>query len=562
MLLNRLLLLVFTAFITVSAAFTDSLSFFSDAPDKKIIRSITDNMSSRELAGQILMFGYWGEEPSDEILKWISEKNIGGIKIFGWNAENLYTLQKSIKKMQTLSGKTGFSIPLFIATDQEGGWVRHVKGATSITAGNMALGANRYLKDSYDTGKYIGEQLACLGINMNFAPTVDVLINHEAHVIGPRAFSDNPLKTAVLATSYMNGLKDSGIISTAKHFPGHGRSSDDSHGKLPVIDVTYDEMKKTDLLPYDFLIKEGIPAVMSGHLAFPAITDRVIPASLSPFFLKKVLREDMNFKGLIITDDMRMSGSYYVSGDIADNCLEAVRGGNDIIEVSHGIDAYDRIYNTIFEEIETDEQFRNQVKNSVKRILKIKLDYMKDSSGNYKFASVSPKDIDKHIPSAEADDFFMQNAFRSISNAGSRKELPVIGKNEKILLAGQFKLFFEEGKKRFPNAETYYFPYTPFFKADAGDMERLPAAAEKYDRIIFCLANPGSMQLLEKLESMSEKIVILSTLSPVYISRHDWIKYGVAVFGTGRESFTAGFSAVAGDFIPEGTLPVKKESRN
>ena len=134
MLLNRLLLLVFTALITVSAAFTDSLSFYSDAPDKNIIRSITDNMSSRELAGQILMFGYWGEEPSDEILKWISEKNIGGIKIFGWNAENLYTLQKSIKKMQTLSEKTGFSIPLFIATDQEGGWVRHVKGSTSITA--------------------------------------------------------------------------------------------------------------------------------------------------------------------------------------------------------------------------------------------------------------------------------------------------------------------------------------------------------------------------------------------------------------------------------------------
>ena len=116
----------------------------------------------------------------------------------------------------------------------------------------MALGSNRYIKDSYDTGKYIGQQLAYLGINMNFAPTVDILINHDAHVIGPRAFSDDPLRTSVLATSYMNGMRDSGIIPTAKHFPGHGRSSDDSHGKLPVIDVSLDELKKTDLLPYDF----------------------------------------------------------------------------------------------------------------------------------------------------------------------------------------------------------------------------------------------------------------------------------------------------------------------
>ena len=545
-----------------AAAFSEPLDFFSDESDQKIIKSITENMNSRQLAGQILMFGYWGESPSEEILEWISERSIGGIKIFGWNAENLYTLQKSIKIMQAAAQKNPYSIPLFIASDQEGGWVRHVKGTTSITPGNMALGANKYVKDSYDTGKFIGQQLAYLGINMNFAPTVDILINHDAHVIGPRAFSDDPLKTAVLATSYMNGMRDSGIISTAKHFPGHGRSSDDSHGKLPVINASLEEMKKTDLLPYDFLIREDIPAVMSGHLAFPAVTGKEIPASLSPFFLKKILREDMKFKGLIITDDMRMSGAYYVSGDIADNCLEAVRGGNDIIEVSHGIDAYDRIYNTILNEIETNESFRKQVKKSVARIIRIKLQYLKNSSNKYSFADVAPEDIEKYIPSKEAEDFFLQNAFRSVSYAGMEKSLPEIKKNEKVLLAGQFRLFFEEGQKRFPHADTYYFPYTPFFKAQQEDLEKLPYAVSAYDRIIFCLANPGSMQLLETLEKYSDKIIVLSTLSPVYISRLGWIKYGVAVYGTGKESFTAGFSALAGDIIPEGTLPIREEKRD
>ena len=545
-----------------AAVYSEPLDFFSDHPDGEIISSIADNMSSSQLAGQTLMFGYWGEEPSDEILEWISERHIGGIKIFGWNAKNLYTLQNSIKKMQKTAQNNQYSIPLFIASDQEGGWVRHVKGTTSITPGNMALGANKYIKDSYDTGKFIGQQLACLGINMNFAPTVDILINHDAHVIGPRAFSDDPLRTAVLATSYMNGLRSSGVISTAKHFPGHGRSSDDSHGKLPVIDVSLDEMKKTDLLPYDFLIREDVPAVMSGHLAFPAVTGKEIPASLSPFFLKKILREDMNYKGLIITDDMRMSGAYYVNGDIADNCLEAVRGGNDIIEVSHGFDDYDRIYNRILNEIETNELFREQVRESVKRILRIKLQYLKNDSNKYTFAEVSSEDIKKYIPSEEAEDFFLQNAFRSVSYAGKEKKLPEIKENEKVLLAGQFRLFFEEGQKRFPGADTYYFPYTPFFEANQEDLENLPLKASGYDRIIFCLANPGSMQLLEALENQSEKIVVFSTLSPVYIRRLEWIKYGIAVYGTGRESFTAGFSAVAGDIIPEGTLPLSAEEKD
>ncbi len=540
--------------------YSENLNFYSDETDEKIIRNITDSMSSSQLAGQILMFGYWGEKPSKEILDWISERNIGGVKIFGWNAKNLYTLQKSIKKMQKTAADTEFSIPLFIASDQEGGWVRHVKGTTSITPGNMALGANRYIKDSYDTGRHIGDQLAYLGINMNFAPTVDILINHDAHVIGPRAFSDDPLDTAVLATSYMNGMREAGIIPTAKHFPGHGRSADDSHGKLPLIDVSLEEMEKTDLLPYDFLIRENIPAIMSGHIAFPSITGKEIPASLSPFFLKKLLREKMDFKGLIITDDMRMSGSYYVSGDIADNCLEAVRGGNDIVEVSHGVDDYERIYRLILNEIETNTEFKKQVKRSVERIIRIKLEYLKDDNGRYRFASINSDDIEKHIPSAEAEEFFFQNAFRSISYAGSEKTLPKIDKNERILLAGQFKLFFDEGKKRFPEADTYYFPYAPFFKAQEKDLRNLPASAAGYDRIIYCMANPGSMELLKKLEKMDDRIIVLSTLSPVYISQLDWIRYGVAVYGTGRESFTAGFAAIAGDIKPEGILPFKEDN--
>ncbi|MFW5712804.1 MAG: glycoside hydrolase family 3 N-terminal domain-containing protein, partial [Spirochaetota bacterium] len=153
-------------------------------------------MSDTELLGQVFLLGYFGQTPSPQILDWIRDKHIGGVKIFGWNAENLQELGRSIGIMQSAATESGLRIPLFIATDQEGGWVRHIKGDTSITPGNLAIGATSLPYDAYYTGLYIGKELRSLGINMNFAPTVDIYSKENAHVIGPRAFAEDPLTTA------------------------------------------------------------------------------------------------------------------------------------------------------------------------------------------------------------------------------------------------------------------------------------------------------------------------------------------------------------------------------
>ncbi|MDX9802240.1 MAG: beta-N-acetylhexosaminidase [Spirochaetia bacterium] len=533
---------------------TDKVSpYASLSPEDEKAVIAAEKMNPSQLAGQVMMIGYMGDKPSAEIISWIKNKNIGGIKIFGWNADNLYTLSRSIKAMQEASGESEYKIPLFIATDQEGGWVRHIKGNSSITAGNMSLGASRLINDSYMTGMYIGRELDAVGINMNFAPTVDVLTNHDAHVIGPRAFSDNPLKTAVLAAAFVNGMKKSGIISTAKHFPGHGRTEVDSHGRLPVINSKLEEIRYSDLLPYDFLIREELPAVMSGHLAYPEITGDNTPASLSPFLLKEVLRREMGFEGIIITDDMQMNGALYMSS-ITESCLSALKAGNDMIMVSRDLSDYESIRNRIIKEINIDSDFEKQIRESVKRIIRTKNRYLTDRGKN---SDIKKENSVSSIPSKDAEAFFRQQAFRSVSLIYKDKPVKKPIEGERILLAGPHRLFFEEGLKRFPQADTWYFPYNPFHTAAGEDISSFSAASEGYDLIIFCVSNPAGLQFLETLERKKSRVIVISVLSPAYLEDLNWPESGVAVYGTGRDSFTAGFAAIAGDFIPEGKLPIK-----
>ena len=201
---------------------------------------IIEQMSAEEIVAQTFLVGWPSREPTPELLEWIRRRNIGGIKAFGWNSGNLTQLARTIGTLQQEALDTPHGIPMFTATDQEGGWVRHIRGSTAVTPGNMAIGATGYPYDAYKSGYYIGRELRALGINMNFAPTVDVYRNFEAHVIGPRSFGSDPVIAGTLGGAYVRGLEESGVISTAKHFPGHGGASGDSHGTLPVLSAVVD----------------------------------------------------------------------------------------------------------------------------------------------------------------------------------------------------------------------------------------------------------------------------------------------------------------------------------
>jgi beta-N-acetylhexosaminidase len=519
-----------------------------------LIEELMSSMNDEELLGQVFFLGYVGTTPSEEIKQWISARNLGGVKIFTRNVSSLASLASGIRDLQLLTRETRFKIPLLVATDQEGGWVEHIRREASTTGGNLSLGAGGVARDAFLTGYYIGEELKALGINMNFAPDLDVYSISKANAVGPRAFSSDPLATAVLGAAYIQGQKKAGIISTGKHFPGHGGADLDSHGFLPEVGIDANLLWERELVPYRVAVKEGLEAIMTAHIAFPRVTGNREPASLSLFFINDIIRGRLRFEGVVITDDMEMNGVIMNGDSIPEACLKALKAGNDMILVSHTPLIQEKVWKTLIREIKTDDRFRETIKTSLRRILKLKIRAFK---GTDPFPLIpNPEGLSARIPAPNAGAFFFSSICRGVTlvRSGSIPYTPAAG--EKLVLIGQYTEFLEEGKKRYPLAETLLFSWSPMYQANEEDIERVKTASEGYDVIIFCLANPNSLGILKSLERLNKKIIVVSALTPVYLEQVPWVRSAVAVYGDGAASFQAGFAVLSGDFTPEGRLPV------
>jgi beta-N-acetylhexosaminidase len=527
-------------------AFSQSFNDPGDPP--ALARTITAAMSDEEALAQTFMLGWVGAEPSPLIMNWIRERHIGGVKIFGWNTGDTRKLAETVGTLQRSSLEGPFRIPLLVATDQEGGWIRHVKGATSETPGNMAIGASGYPRDAYLSGYYIGRELALLGINMNFAPTVDLYTNQASVIIGPRAFGDDPVRAGILGAAFMKGQGAAGIIATAKHYPGHGGTDLDSHGILPRIDVSFETLWNRELTPYRMLAKEGLPAVMSGHLAFPKTQAGPLPASLSSWFLKTLLREQIGFQGLIITDDLMMSGATSSAGTLSRAAKQALLAGNDIIMMSSTPNLNDAVWAYLAASMKEEPEFRERIRDAARRILELKLEYLRGER------AVPPvpdlKRVEAELPDPEGAAFFLGLAARSVTvirgNTGIFPLSPE--KAGRILLAGQFSGFFSAGKAAYPEAAScWYSPDRP---------EELIRRAGNADTVIFCLADAPGLAILRRLRYLDKRVIVLSVLSPAYLDEVSWTAGAVAVYSYAPESFIAAFSAMLGRIPARGRLPL------
>jgi beta-N-acetylhexosaminidase len=511
-------------------------------------------MSDGELLGQTLCFGWLGDSLSPEILAWVGARAIGGVKVFSRNVRDLPSLARDVTALQRLARSTPRAVPLLVATDQEGGWVRHVKFATSVSPGNLALGAAGLSRDAFLTGRYLGSELAALGITMNFAPTADTYSDPAATAIGPRSFGSDPAAAGLLSAAFAAGLASAGVLATAKHFPGHGSADRDSHGWLPVVHVDLETLLARDLLPYRILAREGIAAVMSSHVAFPGILGDLTPASLSPFLLRTVLRDRLGFRGMIVTDDMEMEGVLNGTRDVAVACRRALEAGNDLLLLSHSPPSQERVWRSLAAAMRAEPGFRAVVAGAARRVLEQKLRFLGPRGPGA--LEPDPSAVARAVPAPGAAEFFRQSAARAVTLLAGARVPWQPARGERVLLCGQLDEFFAEGRARWPGADELAFAYEPFYAAEPADLERVPARARAYDTVVFCLANPNGLQVLRRLADLGSRVLVVSALSPVYLAEAPWVTTAVAVYGTGRDSFRAGFAALAGEFTPGGTLPL------
>ncbi len=523
------------------------------------VESRYERMSPDERIAQMLLLGWDGAAPGDLIMRWISERGIGGVKVFGRNTDDPVELAATLGEMQRAATARSQSIPLFTATDQEGGMVRHVRGNTSRGAGNMAIGATGLPADAYQAGRHIAAEMRALGINMNFAPTVDVYRNPRAEIIGSRSFGDDPVQTGLLGLALFRGHENERVISAAKHFPGHGNAAGDSHVLLPELDYSREELYDHDLVPYRMLIREGIPAILSAHLAFPKITGSRIPASLSPEIMTALLRDDLGFEGLLVTDDMHMIGAT-IHGrrknlSFGELLVMAVEAGNDMIMLSETPALNGEEWRALRNAYDERPRFRERVRESVYRILELKERYLEadDSVPLYP----EPDRLARYIPNPGSTDFFTDHAERAVSVVRDGA-LPIDPDSAgRIVLTGNIGAFFSAARTYFPGADEFRFSYTPTGHSRAVDREEARRRARDADLIVFVLSNRNSLEVLEALEPYADRLVVISTHSPLLLADVDFVDTAIAVYGFERASFRAGIEVLLGKRLEQGTVPLR-----
>lgn len=513
-------------------------------------RALFDAMSDVERLGQLFMLSYGGDEPTPLLYAWIRERGLGGVKIFGWNGEDADRLSRAIRAIQDAAALGPHDVPPFVATDQEGGWVRHVKGGTSVTPGNMAIGASAWVSDAYRSALYIGRELSALGITMNFAPTVDLATRPDSSIIGSRAFSADPMQSAVLAAAWTRGMGDAGVVATAKHFPGHGDTELDSHGVLPVINADEEVLWDRELVPYRLLVSEGVPGIMSGHLAFPTITGSGEPASLSPRLIQGLLRERIGFDGLVITDDLMMSGAASPGG-MAETCERAIRAGNDILMFSRTLGMNDVEWRTLLSLYRRDESFRARVDESALRVLRAKLRWLLPR-GQEGLRPVASPQAAFRLPESRA--FFLEQARRSATLVG----LPLEdgGPPGRVLAAGPYADFFAFAAETFPGAESFRFPLSPTERAPTAELEAFRARLRGVDSVVVCVANPAGAGFAREALRAGKRLYIVSVMSPIFSAEFAERASVVAVYSSSQDSFRAAFEVLSGRLEPRGRLPV------
>ncbi len=278
-----------------------------------------------------LMVSFRGTAPPQAILDAVREGKIGAFCLFNFNVSSPAGLRDCTDRLYQ-AARDGGQPPPLIGIDQEGGQLMAVTGGTTELPGNMALGATRSPELAEQTGRVLARELLAMGINLNFAPALDINSNPFNPVIGIRSFGDSPELVSELGQAMIRGIQAEGVMATAKHFPGHGDTDFDSHHGTPVVSHVMAHVQAVELAPFRAAIAAGVGAVMTAHVRFSAFDD-ALPATLSPTVLTDLLRRDLGFDGLILTDAMDMdSVARFGRRESVEGALNA---GADLVLLAH-----------------------------------------------------------------------------------------------------------------------------------------------------------------------------------------------------------------------------------
>lgn len=480
------------------------------------IPQVTD-LSLEQKVGQLFLVHFHGNVANDDAKTLIEDVGVAGFIYFNWandltSSEKVYELSHSLKVM---AAKTS-SIPLLIAVDQEGGLVARLKTGFTEFPGNRALGETEAPELARQCAFAMGQELKAVGINMNLAPVVDINSNPLNPVIGIRSFGSKSETVTAFGKAALQGYKEAGILTSLKHFPGHGDTAVDSHKDLPVLNKSFHELSQTELVPFNNL--HGMTdAMMTAHVMVPAL-DKENCATLSPEVIQGLLREKMGFKGVIITDSLIMKGVLKNAGSVEEAALRAVQAGNDLLilagrqslqgdkeyhEVT--VDVVKRIQMYLVAAVQEGRLSVKRVDEAVERVLQLKQTNMKDSNDIAFNANV--------LRSKENLAVSKQVCRQSVKILSGKENLPIDFSNKKIAMIAPDMLTNEitnsSLSKLGKEQKCFFFQGLEPSKEAMKEIQQL---ADSTDVILFVSYNawksPGQKEVVDQLMKKGSLILI------------------------------------------------------
>lgn len=329
-----------------------------------------ENLSLEEKVGQLFMVGL-EEKTTEDIANLIQKNKIGGVVLYRKNYHTYEEMLAYVNNIKELNSKN--SIPIFISIDQEGGRVNRMPQEILNLKSATKLANTKDVEIVKESGRIIGEMLNKTGISMDYAPVLDIRKFKEKHAIGDRCYGENKEDASKYGIEVMKEMQNQGVIPVIKHFPGHGLTKKDSHFRIPKITQKIEILEKEDMIPFEKAIKENAEAIMVGHLIIKDV-DKKYPASLSKKVIQKYLIEKYNYKGLIITDDLKMM-AIQLHYNMKKAVVKAIEAGNDIIMIGLPYKKINKIIKFIVKEVKNGRIKEERINESVKKIIEIKQKY-------------------------------------------------------------------------------------------------------------------------------------------------------------------------------------------
>jgi beta-N-acetylhexosaminidase len=515
-------------------------------------------MSLEEKIGQMLVVGIPGTTAGPVAQRLVQDDHAGGVILFGRNIQDPAQVGQLTTQLQHLA-RQGAGIPLFVTIDHEGGTVtRFRQGVTELPA-NMALGAARSPRFASEVARIAATELHAMGINTNLAPVLDVNDNPLNPVIGLRSYGESPDLVMALGTAYIESLQRGGVIATAKHFPGHGSTSTDSHLGLSVVARPREELEKTDLAPFRAAIEERVGMIMTAHVALPALDDgQSIPATLSGRVIEDLLRGELGYDGVIISDDMGMGAITQGFGP-GESAIMAVQAGVDCILMAGGFEEQSSMCRALLDAVGDGGISEARIEASVTRILRLKTEYgLFDPPWVPSPASVGSKQSASQMAAIcdQAVTVARNSAHVVPLNASSAGKVLVIAPNVLPLTEDGTVLGNAIRKRGVSCVELVVDLRSNQSKETA--LGQAAQLARDSDLLLVgtWLADSWQASLIRALLPLGKPLIVVAFGTPYDLAHFPEVTTYLAVYGKARMNMEAAAQVLFGELSPTGVLPV------